>query len=349
MRELKRSGVKDFRAHRKCQCPIWAQGTLRGQWMKKSLDLRNWEAAQKLIREWESGAGHKTIPVKEACDRFLEDCKARHLRPPTIAKYNLLVKELKEEFGNRTVAGITVDELRAYREGWELGAISAGKKLERLRSFFRFCMDSEWCGRNPAQGIKAPIAATLPTLPLTKDDFDKIVWACELFPANGIYRKGNRIRVRAFVLLLRYSGLRIRDAVLLTEDKLVGNKLLLYSAKTGVPVHIPLPEEVVKQLAWAYELSPGKYFFWSGAGEVKSCVNDWQRTLSRLSELSGVRFHAHMLRDTFAVELLQKGVSLENVAVLLGNTIKIAEKHYSPWVKSRQESLTAEIEKAWKL
>jgi integrase/recombinase XerD len=56
-----------------------------------------------------------------------------------------------------------------------------------------------------------------------------------------------------------------------------------------------------------------------------------------------------MLRDTFAVELLQKGVSLETVAIILGNSIKVAEKHYSPWVKSRQDSLTAEIEKAWKL
>jgi len=29
--------------------------------------------------------------------------------------------------------------------------------------------------------------------------------------------------------------------------------------------------------------------------------------------------------------------------------LRVAEKHYAPWVKSRQESLTAEIEKAWKL
>jgi hypothetical protein len=42
-------------------------------------------------------------------------------------------------------------------------------------------------------------------------------------------------------------------------------------------------------------------------------------------------------------------VSLEDVATLLGNTIKIAEKHYAPWVKSRQISLEKSIEKAWKL
>jgi hypothetical protein len=50
-----------------------------------------------------------------------------------------------------------------------------------------------------------------------------------------------------------------------------------------------------------------------------------------------------------AVDLLANGMSLEDVATLLGNTIKIAEKHYAPWVKSRQISLDKSIEKAWRL
>ena len=71
-----------------------------------------------------------------------------------------------------------------------------------------------------------------------------------------------------------------------------------------------------------------------------------QRTLYRLFKLAGIKGQAHQFRDSFAVELLQEGVSLENVATLLGNTVKIAEKHYAPWIKSRQDALTAEIEKA---
>jgi len=46
---------------------------------------------------------------------------------------------------------------------------------------------------------------------------------------------------------------------------------------------------------------------------------------------------------------MRNGVSLDDVATLLGNTIKIAEKHYAPWVKSRQISLEKSIEKAWRL
>jgi len=48
--------------------------------------------------------------------------------------------------------------------------------------------------------------------------------------------------------------------------------------------------------------------------------------------------------------LLSKGVSLENVSKALGHSsVKITEKFYGAWVKSRQEALDSEIRKAWAL
>lgn len=90
----------------------------------------------------------------------------------------------------------------------------------------------------------------------------------------------------------------------------------------------------------------GNLFFGSGHGEIKNCVNDWQRTLARLSKLAGVKFHAHQLRDSFAVDLLSNRASIEDVTTLLENKVKIAQKHYAPWVKSRQIALEESIENA---
>jgi len=42
------------RKNRNCQCPIAVEGTLDARKIRKSLDLRSWEAAQKLVRDWES-------------------------------------------------------------------------------------------------------------------------------------------------------------------------------------------------------------------------------------------------------------------------------------------------------
>jgi integrase/recombinase XerD len=229
-----------------------------------------------------------------------------------------------------------------------MAPISARKKLERLRTFFRFCMESGWVRENPAKLIKAPQTRSKPTLPFTDSEIEKVLWATEVYPNKGIYKEESGRRVRAFIDLLRYSGLRIRDAATLSRDKLNGNKLLLYTQKTGQPVCLPLPKIVVDELR---DMNPdGRYFFWSGNGLAKSTVADWQRSLSRVFKLAGIQGHAHRFRDTFSVSLLQAGVPLETVSVLLGHSsIKVTERHYAPWVKSRQIKLEESIEKAWKL
>src|SRR5205085_11882025 len=53
-------------------------------------------------------------------------------------------------------------------------------------------------------------------------------------------------------------------------------------------------------------------------------------------------------RDTFAVELLLAGVPLDRVSILLGHSsIRITERHYAPWTRSRQEQIEADLRAAW--
>ena len=43
----------------------------------------------------------------------------------------------------------------------------------------------------------------------------------------------------------------------------------------------------------------------------------------------------------------KKGVLLETVSLLLARqSLKITQKHYSPWVKTRQEALDQEVSRA---
>jgi len=119
------------------------------------------------------------------------------------------------------------------------------------------------------------------------------------------------------VLVLRYSGMRIGDAVRCAVERLNGNQLLLYTQKTGVPVYCPLPEFVVKTLE---ELTPvsERYFFWTGTSKLQTATGDWQAKLKRWFEKAKLPDgHAHRFRDTFAVELLLAGVPLERVSILL--------------------------------
>jgi integrase len=159
---------------------------------------------------------------------------------------------------------------------------------------------------------------------------------------------------------MRWSGLRIRDAVTLERHRLDGDSLLLYQAKTGQAVYVPLPAHVVDALV---NIPDGprpnpRYFFWSGNGAAKSVVADWQRAYRRLFELADIRgldgelkrCHPHMFRDTFAVEMLLAGVPIDQVSILLGHSsVKITERHYSPFVKARQVQLQKSVRNAWKV
>lgn len=70
------------RKYRRCRCPIWVDGFLGGQEIRKTLKTADWEKATDTIREWEtSGLGPPTdtsqVTIEHAQKEFLADCEAR--------------------------------------------------------------------------------------------------------------------------------------------------------------------------------------------------------------------------------------------------------------------------------
>jgi hypothetical protein len=136
------------------------QGTLRGESIKKALDLRSWEAASDLIRGWEAsgeiGVVRPEVPsVAEAVEKFITYQKSRHLAEETLRKYeSLLQRRLLDwckDTGRAQLKQLRVDALRDFQQSWSDSAIYAVKNLERLRAFFDFCLDAQWIERNPAR------------------------------------------------------------------------------------------------------------------------------------------------------------------------------------------------------
>lgn len=345
------------RKYRRCRCPIWVDGFLQGVELRESLNLKDWDKAQDRIREWEArgmvvAEEEPPLSLSEAQERFRADAEARGLRPATLAKYRGLFTQMQafaRDEGRPFLEQWTLEALRRFRQSWTDGGMSALKKLERLRAFFRFAHESKWIEENPTKAIENPKVTTPPTLPFTQEEMIAILAACGRYPDNyGKLEQINAQRLKALVLLLRYSGMRIGDAVTCAQDRLTGDRLFLYTQKTGVPVRVKLPAFVAESLRSVPSMRQ-QFFFWSGEGRPVTANGNWRRAMRKLFKLATVADgHPHRFRDTFATELLLAGVPLDRVSVLLGHSsIRVTENHYSPWVRARQEQLEADLERSW--
>lgn len=332
----------DDRYSKRCRCALWAKGTLEGKPYQKSLKTRSWERANQIIRDIEDGKREKEQPkiitVKHALDAFVSDCERRNLTRSTLGKYRNLSRYLQAFCGTKRVFEITQIDTglcRSFTSSRVLSARTSSKELERLRAFFRFCVENDWITKNPAKSIKAPQVKTAPRIPFDEKEVQNII------------AQAKDDRELAFVLVLRHTGLRIGDASLLRTSSLGENRIHLYTTKAGTPVSVLIPDNLVSLLK---KIPPtGGYFFLRGESTSMHTVADlWRRTIKRMCKDANVMpDHPHRFRHTLAADLLMKGASVEDVAAILGNSPEIVIKYYSQWIRGRQERLDSLLEKTW--
>jgi integrase/recombinase XerD len=321
--------------------------TNAGDYIRRSLKLTSWERGEEKKRELEAGPGvvispvqpdelPQRVTVREAAEKFSKECEARGLAEATMRKYRTLGKQIREFASTRCIYlnEFTTELAREFRSSWKDAPRAAGKKVERLRALFRFAIENGWIEDSPAKHLRPPVVKDRPTLPFSSEEMTRI-----------LERAGES---RLFVLTMRYTGMRISDTAMLQASALNGNKVFLYTHKTGVPVYVPIPDYVANDLATIHPV--GGYLFLRGEStRLETCTDLWRRQLARVFKDAKINnAHPHRFRDTFAVELLLAGVPIEHVSVLLGHaSVKITEKHYAPWVKTRQEKLEEEVQKSW--
>ncbi len=365
--------------YKRCRCPKWINGILGsdGPFIRRSAKTRSWEKAEDFRRKLEEEYEAKQqgleeafrpkpalITVKEAVSRFLNSKRNENLADSTLDKLTTIFEKQflawATSHGFVHITEITTADLEGFRDTWTDGPLAKKKKQERLIGFFYYCLRLGSIKSNPAVLLGRIRADGPPTDYFPAPEFEKIMDATYIYQPKGwVECRNQATRLRILTLLMRWSGLAIRDAVTLERRRLNEHgELFLYRAKTGSPVYVPLPPDVAEALR---NIPPGpspnpRCFFWSGNGSPRSVVGNWQRSFRRLFKIANLRrddgsikrCHPHMLRDTFAVEMLLAGVPLEQVSMLLGHkSVKVTEKHYAPWVNARQEQLAANVRKAW--
>jgi site-specific recombinase XerD len=340
---------------RRCHCRKHLRWSQNGKQYRRKANTRSWEEAEQVKRELEDHLAGRTPEhrdtkgLQDGIDVFLQDKRVQGLSASVIGKYTRELSRLREyceRQGVYTVQGITRELLTGFCATWEQAYPSSStrsKVRERCRSFLRYCYQAQWLERIPElPKIKVD---EVPTLPLSTDEYARLLDVAA------------SPRIRALFQLMRWSGLAIRDALTLQRSEILHDeakgihRIVTNRQKTGTHVSVPIPPAVAKELL-AVTNDNAKYIFWSGEGKEESITKNWAKyyiaPAFKAARIDGGFMMSHRLRDTFAVDLLQKGVHMEEVSKLLGHTsIRTTEKHYAKWVKGRQDRLDKLVIGTW--
>lgn len=170
----------------------------------------------------------------------------------------------------------------------------------------------------------------------------------------------------AFLELLYETGLRRGDATLFRPDKIRptakgGYSYKTMQTKTNRPVVVFLEPWLADKLRSLPKLSwrgpemktAGMYPFWDGSlgglGRIRKYMDNKIGNIMRdMGEGLGFRvaddnsLRPHRFRDSFAVNMLNGGMALQDVSRMLGHkNVKITQDYYLPFVRSSEDALEA--------
>jgi integrase/recombinase XerD len=347
---------------KRCDCRKHLRWMMNGKQVRRMAGTRSWAEAEAAKRDQEDQlAGRAPAPTPGAntrdtqtcIDLFLQDKQVQGITGGVRDKYARELARLKdhcERAGVYTVQGITRELLTGYCATWEAlypSSQTRGAVRTRTRGFLRYCFEAQWLARIPAlPKIKVDEPETLP---LTSAEYERLLKAVTIFP-DPVRRQ----HVRALFQLMRWSGLAVRDALTLPKAAIQRDgasgiyRVTTDRTKTGTHVSVPVAPKVAEELLAVP--NEGPFVFWDGASDI---VKTWTKYMiapafDAAKITSAGYMVSHRLRDTFAVDLLEKGVPMEEVSRLLGHSsIKTTEKSYAKWSKGRQDRVDALVSATW--
>ena len=381
-------------------CPVWVRGSLRdGRPVKRqSLNTRTWPLPEE-IGAWESGAVQiggvtpqqgapapheakgRSTPLEDATNLYLLSKNKR--APDTQRKSKNLTDRLLKYCSTQKPPITTVQAandfafLTRFVASWTDANSTQINRRTELIAFFEFCRKARYIEITTAEDL-----ATIPDEKPQTDVFDHeelvaIYNALETL-SDEYGRHGTPIakQTKAFVLVMRYTGLSIGDVAGLRKKHVQDDRIVTNRDKTGKEVYVRVPPIVLRALFDAPHDS-AEYFFWSGNGEFKTRKNKWGERLQRLFVHAGVRLteapwakramkskkakkraeqssrivsgaDPRWFRHTLARDLLENEiVTMEELAEILGNTLDVCENHYSKWDRRRQAKIDDKLSRFW--
>ncbi len=218
-------------------------------------------------------------------------------------------------------------------------------RLGNVRLFFKWCVARGYLEKNPADDIPAPKLESKIPKHLTKEQSTLILDWAKCYPYHHYYEKPRAVAILAVFL---FTGIRLQELLnLKINDVNIKENVLFVQAGKGkkdrmIPINAQLKRYLEKYLAIRSKINnKSVYFFVSLICTAQMSAEVIPRLLRKIGKKSGVHIHAHLLRHTFAVLMLEAGCNLFSVSRLLGHSdIKTTTIYLSATVSHLQDQIS---------
>ena len=254
---------------------------------------------------------------------FVADLKAKNRAPSTILAYGKDIDQLVEFLRQRGIENaeeVKLEDLKAFSEDLfakKYTAKSVSRKINSIKSFFRFLQEQKGLTSNPSTLLPHPEVELKPPRVLQPMEYRALRDACRADP-----------RTSAIVELLLQTGMRIGelaeiqlDHIKFSEDNKPG-ELLIPNRPRHPKRTIPLNkavQEAIKRYLKVRPKSKTKTLFITKTGKPL-LVRNIRATIDRYFKSAGIKkARVNDLRNTFIVTQLSAGVPLTTVSKLVGH------------------------------
>ena len=265
---------------------------------------------------------------------------SRRLSPKTIISYNDAFKNFKNlmphivypsdlsSTGMNEFFRVLDTRKRILNNGEERVGVKGSTIMaywNKLNSFFVWLQNNHYIEENSLTFIRPKQPVYDDKRALTQVEVKKIITAIEINYTNIFLKKRDLV----IVYTLLFCGLRKNELISLeVTDIDLGKRIITIRPETSkskrkreLPIHPKLSSAIKEYFDERKKLKyTTQNLFASSSKDSKLGVNGLNHWTKKMIQISGVKFHLHRFRHTFACGLAKENVGLINMQKLLGHT-----------------------------
>ncbi|MDP3998937.1 MAG: tyrosine-type recombinase/integrase [bacterium] len=270
---------------------------------------------------------------QEAREKFINFLKANKRATATILAYGKDIEQLitfLTALGREELPKATKEDLEAFLKSLQKNSYtlkSISRKLNSLKTFYRFLKESNLISDDPSLTIAHPKYEVKPPRILSRMEYRALRDACR-----------DDIRISAVVELLLQTGIRIGELANLQLEDIKNDELFVRAYESHAARNVPLNKAAKQALEKYLTVRPktqSKTLFVTKTGRPL-LIRNIRTAIDRYFRLSGVRdAKVNDLRHTFIAQHLMANTPLTIISKLVGHKRLSTTEKYLDIIKDR--------------